>query len=129
MHLVRVTAREPANRTAVIDALYAVLLPGRWRGARPRVLSEAEQEIDAELDRWPRPVVVVADAQQLRSDGVQCLYGTWRAATDRNRPFPLILTGTARLTTTLKRPTLDSVNSRICTRYHLGPSRSTSTPA
>ncbi|MBO1332554.1 hypothetical protein [Streptomyces sp. VRA16 Mangrove soil] len=117
--LIHVTVRAPANRTAVIGALHAALLPSPGRRPRPRILSEAEGAIDAALDRRTRPVLMVGDAQQLRSDGLQCLYGTWRAATDRHRPFPLILTGTARLSAVLKRPVLDSVNSRICYRYQI----------
>ncbi|MFI7005548.1 hypothetical protein [Streptomyces sp. NPDC050145] len=119
---VHVTVRAPANRTTVIDALYAALFPGAWHGARPRILSDAEREIDAELARPGRTALVVRDAQQLRTDGLTCPYGTWRAADDRNRPLSLALTGTPRLAQVLKRPLLDSVNSRIYTRYHLSSS-------
>ncbi|MFI0242974.1 hypothetical protein [Streptomyces sp. NPDC016845] len=129
MNLVRVTARAPAHRTAVIDALWAALFPGRWHGARPRILSEAERDIDAELDRRTRPVLLVGDAQQLRGGGWQCLYGTWRAAADRYRPLPLIWTGTTRLTTVLQRPALDSIDNRIYLRYRIEPAHGQRRPA
>ncbi|MEU6389479.1 hypothetical protein [Streptomyces sp. NPDC046939] len=47
------------------------------------------------------------------------LNGTWRAATDRHQPIPLILTGTTRLATLLQRPALDNINSRIYLRYRI----------
>ncbi|MFC9915375.1 hypothetical protein [Streptomyces sp. NPDC127197] len=113
---VRVAVREPGNRTAVIDALYAALLPGR-HGRRPRLLSEAERAIDAQLVRRSRVILVAEDAHQLRSDGLRCLHGTWRAAEQHGRPLPLILTGTTRLTAVLDRPALDGLH--IYARHHL----------
>ncbi|MEU6394350.1 hypothetical protein [Streptomyces sp. NPDC046939] len=72
MDLVRATARAPAHRTTVLDALWTALFPGRGHGPHPRILSEAEQDFDAELNRRTRPVLLIGGAQQLRSEVWQC---------------------------------------------------------
>lgn len=57
--------------------------------------------------------MVVRDAHLLCTDALQYLYGLWALFQERERHMPVVLVGTDRIRTILRRPSLASLNSCI----------------
>ena len=113
--VLRVAPDVPADRAAVVRALYTTLHLARV-APQPRRLADAEDRIVAELRRAPRLVVLPA-AHHLRTPALQMLYTMWAHLVPGR--FVLVLAGDDRLARVLDRPALASLKSCVLIRHRL----------
>ncbi|SCF84435.1 hypothetical protein [Streptomyces sp. Ncost-T10-10d] len=105
---------EIGTRTALTNALYASLHPAIRAGTRPRPrnLTDANKDIEDQLHRRAPVVLAVHDAHILRTQALQDVEGLWKDLHPPVRPA-IVLLGDTRLTTLLRRPALDGLNSLV----------------
>ncbi|MFB6772679.1 ATP-binding protein [Streptomyces sp. NPDC056337] len=104
-----VTAVAPGSLAALLDAFHAAL----HLGVRPRRLADAQKAVEDELALRLGPVVVVCDAHLLRTEALEYVYGLWSLFQDRVRRMPVVLVGSERIRSVLRRPSLASLESCV----------------
>ncbi|MGY3056111.1 type II secretory pathway predicted ATPase ExeA [Streptomyces sp. TE3672] len=109
---------EIGTRTALTNALYAALHPTTRPGTRPRPrsLTDTNKDIEGQLHRRAPVVLAVHDAHLLHTQAFQDVEGLWKYLRPPGRPAIVLLGGT-RLTTLMRRPALDGLNSLVYTRH------------
>lgn len=112
-----VTTAAPANPAALLNAFHAAL----HLGARPRRSSDAQQAAENELARRSWPVVVVRDAQLLRTEALQYFRALWSLFQEHERQMPFVLPGPERIRSVQRRPALASQQSCVFIWHRLTP--------
>ncbi|MER5890433.1 ATP-binding protein [Streptomyces sp. NPDC001941] len=115
--VVRLAPPAQGGRTAVADALWQALVPDQSR--RPRLLADAEHHLDRLLARRSQTILLVEEADRLRSEGLLWLYARWRTVVEAGGAAVLVLTGGQPLVKVLRRPLLASLRSSVYVHHHL----------
>ncbi|MFD0287673.1 ATP-binding protein [Streptomyces lutosisoli] len=93
----------------IVQGLFVVVGP---------CLDDAEERVESELQRRTSPVVVVHDAQALRSKALEWLYSIWNFS-GMPEKFQIVLSGSGPLRTVLGRPRLASFRSCVFVWHRL----------